>query len=482
MKTTPRGQILPVIMVTLLVMALVVAALVNWAQIDTKSGVDQQKNTSAINLAEAGIDRGTWKLQSSTSTWAQAAAGTVLSGYNFDSTYSDVPGGTYRIKFTNGVLANGNATVTITSEGRDSLNRQTRAVQAVFESQTIYSAIMSGGNVSWGQGLGVYWGPIMAQGNLQLMDDNVARRYFPRKFAQGVVIGTAANPRDTNGLNPPNTDNVEWWSAYSGVPPVPVLDFVSMRSSAAVTGTLNVYGCASSAQYTLDKLNAGTGNIDHLVVPGWDARATCNSTYPNHAIHLGNSTNFYAARGLVPNQDYVWYWDGDVSLEGQGYNGTLATSLRGSIIVRGNLTIDSSGDMVYWGHVPTNAWQEEQKLLIDTFDTAASGEYPADIGYHTSTGSWHFGADSWNEPGLGGGWVNTVGIKGFVYVGGNLSVINFLDIHGAVWVNGSVSSSYASATSFCGIFYDETLQVPTLNVILQRLSWQEIGPSTTAWH
>ena len=90
---------------------------------------------------------------------------------------------------------------------------------------------MSGGNVTWAQGQGACIGDlIMSQGNIQMMDDVVGSLYFPRKFAKGVVIGTVANPRDTNGLTPPNTDNVEWWSEYSGVPPVPVLDLASMRS------------------------------------------------------------------------------------------------------------------------------------------------------------------------------------------------------------------------------------------------------------
>ena len=257
-----RGQVLPIVMICLTILSLIVAALVSWVQNESKTAVKEQKSSSAINLAEAAIDRGKWKLQSTTSTWAAAAAGVIISSYNFDTTFTDIPGGTYRIKFSSGVLANGAATVTITGEGRDLLNRETRALQAVVEDQVIYSALMSGGNVSWGQGLGMYWGPLMSQGNIQMMDDVVGNLYFPRKFAKGVVIGTAANPRDTNGLTPPNTDNVEWWTEYSGVPPVPVLDFAAMRSSAAATGTLNVYGCgcAASPQYTI---NGDT-------VPGWD--------------------------------------------------------------------------------------------------------------------------------------------------------------------------------------------------------------------
>ena len=170
-----------------------------------------------------------------------------------------------------------------------------------------------------------------------------------------------------------------------------------------------------------------------------------------------------------------------MTLEGDGYNGANATSLRGTIIVRGNLTINSSGDMVYSGHVPTNAWVQEQKLLINTYDSAAGGEYPADIGLHQSTGVWHFGVDSWTEPGLGGGWVNTVGIKGFVYVGGDLNITNYLDFNGAVWVNGNINSAYNNPSAFCGVMYDDTLSVPALNVILLRQSWQEVTPSPTAW-
>jgi len=470
-----NGQTLPIVMITLVILTLIISGLVTWMQNDSKWSVKEQKSTTAINCAEAGIDRATWKLQSTTDTWATAAAGLPLpgGGYAFDRTFTDLPGGSYRIKLSPGPLP---SEVTVLAEGRDSSTKEMRAILAVYKNQTIYSPLMAGGGVSWSQGLGVYWGPIISQGDIVLLDDNVARRYFPQKYAKGVVttgpaVSAVYQNRDLNGLAPPNTDNIEWWSDYAGVPGLPLLDFAALRSSAAATGTLNVYGCASSGQYT----------IDGTPVPGWDARGTCDSTNPNHAIHLGNSTNFYATRGLDPAQNYVWYWDGDVSLEGDGYNGTLATSLRGTVIVRGNLTIDSSGDMVYSGHVPANAWQQEQKLLVNTFDTSAPGEYPADIDFHKSTGTWHFGVDSWNEPGLGGGWVNTVGIQGFVYVGGNVNIINFLDIHGAIWVNGNVVSAYNNPSAFCGIFYDDTLQVPALNVILQRQSWQEVPLSSTPW-
>jgi hypothetical protein len=456
-------------------LTLMIFSVVQWLQNDTKWAVKEQKATTAVGLAEAGIDRGTWKLQSSTTTWASAYAGGIIPGYNFDTTYSDVPGGTYRIKF----IAGAGNLLTIWAEGRDSVNRETRSIQEVVKNQTIYSGMMSGGNITWARGLVLFWGPIIAQGNITLADDFVGVLAFPRKFAKGTVIGSPSYPRDVNGLTPPNTDNVEWWSAYSGVPNVPILDFTSLRSSAAATGTLNVYGCKNSTLH---------GALPGVAGPApWDLRGSCSSS-GSHNGHFGDSTN-YIIQNLDPNKDYVWYWDGDVTLSGAFCGSSpcspgQSTSLRGTVIVRGNLTIDTPGDFVYTGHVPPNAWQEENKLLMSpvTFDTAGTREYPADTGLHTSGATFNFGTDTWCQPGSGScSWKTTVGIRGLTYVGGTLTIINYMDFHGAVWVNGGVNASGGDATHFCGVFYDDTLSVPALNVILLRQSWTEVAPSQTAW-
>jgi len=458
-----RGQVLPIVIITLMVLTLVVYALVNWVQTDTRLAVKTQKTTSAINFAEAGLDRGTWKLQSTTVTWNSASIGAPITGYHFDTTYTDIPGGTYRINFAAGPS---NAEVTVTAEGRDNSTKEVRAVTAVFKNQAIYSPLMAGGNISWAKGLGVFWGPIMSQGNLTLQDDYVAAWYFPRKFAKGIVIGTAAHPRDTNGLLPPNTDNVEWWTQYAGVPNVPVLDFSTLRSSAAASGTLNVYGCKSTGA-------------------AWDLRSSCTSTAP-HNTHFGDSTNYITTHGLSATNDYVWYWDGDLTLSGEFCGSSPcspghSTGMRGTVVVRGNLTIDTPGDLIYSGHVPANAWLDEQKLTQSTNDTAAAGEYPADTGYHSSASIFNFGTDTWTQPLSGSGWKTTVGVKGFTYVGGNLTILQYMDFNGAVWVNGNVTATSANTDNFCGVFFDDTLSVPALNVILLRESWKETTPSTVAW-
>ncbi|MFA5975093.1 MAG: hypothetical protein WC859_02895 [Elusimicrobiota bacterium] len=466
MNLTNRGQVLPMVLGLMAVLVIVVFSLVSWLQTDSALTVKQQKKTDAVNLAEAGIDRGTWKLQSATSTWAAAERGTVIAGYNFDVTYTDIPGGSYRIRFASGPA---DSQVTITAEGRDVVNQQTRAIQCVQLNQTIYSAMMSGGNITWSRGLGVFWGPLIAQGNIQLMDNYVALWYSPRKYAKGAVIGTATYPRDTNNITPPNTDNTEWWSNYSGIPNVPILDFAALRSSAAATGTLNVYGCRST--------QGGAGTLGSAT--RWDTRSSCSSS-GSHATHFGNPWSHPKSARLNPNTDYVWYWDGDVTLSG-GSSSNQSTGLRGTVIVRGNLTIDTPGEYNYTASVPSKAWQQHQKLLKTTYDTSSSGEYPADTGYHQSASTFNFGTTTFCVPGAGCGWRTTVGIRGLTYVGGNLTILKYLDFHGAVWVNGSVTASGGTSSTFCGIFYNDSLEVPTLNVILLRQSWQEVPPSTTAW-
>lgn len=70
-----------------------------------------------------------------------------------------------------------------------------------------------------------------------------------------------------------------------------------------------------------------------------------------------------------------------------------------------------------------------------------------------------------------------MGIKGFLYVGGNYNIEGPMDIYGAVWVVGNVSKAVGAERTI--IFYDENLDLPTLNVVLLRRSWQEIPPSGT---
>ena len=366
-----RGQVLVGVIMIMLVLLIMVPALVQWAQIESKASTGGNNGSTAFNLAEAAVERGYWKIQSSTTAWNAASTGTAIAGYNFDTTYMDVAGGMYRIKITS--AANGSATVV--GEGRDNTKKQTRQISAVFQNQTIYSPLMAGGAVNLTVSMCPFWGPIMAHGNINLEDNWAANNYYPRKFAHGVVLcdnvnGTcnaATNPRDSNGLTPPNTDGKEWWSDYQQIPPLPILDFAALRSSAAATGTLNVYGCASSVTHMSTVTVLGQPTFGSMVAgkAPWDKRTRCSNiqTLGGHSEHFSVSENHPLGTKNLPNNSYVWYWDGNVTLGGVTppptsavYPSTVVVGLNGTIIVRGNLTFDSGGNYAYTGHVPANAW------------------------------------------------------------------------------------------------------------------------------
>ncbi|MFH1380079.1 MAG: hypothetical protein ABII23_07360, partial [bacterium] len=396
--------------------------------------------------------------------------GTVITGYDFDKTYDDIEGGQYRIQFSSGP---GTKEVTIVAEGRDSGANEVRALQVVFKNQTINGAVITGGVLSWSNKFEVHWGPVMANGNIDI-DSNASQEYSPRKFSQQVVsCANKGNERDTNGLNPPNTDNAEWWSDYD-VPDLPVLDFAALRASAQATNTLNVYGCNW-------KSGSGKKAVSHNDAPwsivGKNVYSCCSKTSKTHTDHFQDTD-----RHPDSKKNYIWYWDNDVILTWSTDSlSNRGSGIYGHIIVRGNCILDTKDDYQYTCNVPSEAWREYTKITKTTGDTAACNEYPADDGYQKNRTTFNLGNETWKAPGSPSAANTDVGIRGFMYVGGNLDLKYVSDINGAVWVVGNVTKS-ASGFDSAVIYFDENLEnIPTLNVVLRRQTWQEISPDTTAW-
>ena len=119
------GQVLAGVVMLVRVLLILVPALVRWIQIDSLAGVKTNRTTLAFNLAEAGIERGAWKVKGSSGAFNQATTGTAITGYNNDTTYADISGGTYRITLAAGGA--GNNSFTVTAEGRDVASKEVRA-------------------------------------------------------------------------------------------------------------------------------------------------------------------------------------------------------------------------------------------------------------------------------------------------------------------------------------------------------------------
>lgn len=474
---TKRGQVLAGVLFIVVAVLIIIPAVLKWTEYDARWAVKEQKATTAFNLSEAAVDRGVWKLKISTGTWAAAAAGIPVPGYNFDVTYTDVPGGTYRIRLSSGP---GTGQVSVIGEGRDGQRQESRAIQVAFSNTAIPGSLITGGVLTYAGAFEAHWGPVLAHNNI-VISGNAATEYFPRKFSKQTVQGTMGQPRDTNGLTPPNTDNVEWWSGYE-VPDLPVLDFATMRASAAANGTLNYYNVnASSTGHVLTGYAGGTG-----------AHSSCKKptgNWTNHANHFHDSNHHPKSK-----QNLIWYYDSDLVLTGT-YSGSDChrIGLWGTLIVRGNLTI-GAGDCyaIYQATVPTNAWQEYTRIKSSQYDSSTSNEYPADNGLRASRSTFNLGGcssgcspvSSWSGNTWTGGPSSgdtDVAIRGFVYVGGNLTIIQQAkgDFYGAIWVVGNVTNQNTGERSL--VFYDSNLSVPTLNVVLVQQSWQEVSPSNTAW-
>lgn len=452
------GQVLMGVLAILIFLMIAIPQLVGWIQNESRWTVKEQKTTMAFNLAESGIERGVWKLKSTTATWVTAYAGTPITGYQFDTTYRDVAGGTYRIRFTTGPAAN---QVTVLAEGRDNASQEVRALQAVYQNQALPGAMMTGGLMTYHGAFEVHWGPVLAHNNI-VISGNAATEYFPRKLSSQVVIGTAGQPRDTNGINPPNTDNVEWWSDYD-LPDMPVLDFATLRSSAAANGTLNYYTTSGAS---------GSGKC-----VGWAGHGRCQTGSNSWATHANKPHFFDCNHHPLSKQNLIWYWDGDLILTGDMSSGDHRLGLYGTLIVRGNLTIDSGDGYAFTGRVPANAWREYKRIKTSNWDTNASNEYPADNGYQANRLTFNHGSETWTG---GPPAANTdVGLRGLVYVGGDLTINSVADVSGVVWVVGNVTSNATGERAL--IFYDDSIQVPTLNVVLIRQSWKEVAPSSVSW-
>lgn len=454
-----NGQVLVGVLLAMLLLMLIIPASVYWVQQEARIAVKDRKSTSAFNLAEAAIERGMWKLKSTTSTWADAVDGVVIPGYSFDATYDDIPGGTYRIRF----LQSAGGMVEVRGEGRDEQGKETRALRVVFANQSLPGPMLTQGILQHTGSFEAHWGPVLAQNNI-VISGNAATEYFPRKYSKQVVQGTVGQPRDTNGLNPPNTDNVEWWSDYD-VPDLPMLDFATMRASAAATGTLNYYnGSVTSHTYAGYPVGTHTCKV---------AGTAANHPAP-HNLHFSDSNHHPLSKdGLI------WYWDGDLVLTGGPPLGGHSIGLKGILIVRGNLTVENEDNYGPVVQVPPNAWMEYARIGPASNDTATLNQYPADNGFQQARPTFDLGNETWT----GGppAAYTDVGISGFLYVGGNFTIVQnaAADFHGVVWVAGNVSNGNVGERSL--LFYDAGIEVPVLNVILVRQSWQETPPDPAAW-
>ena len=423
-----RGQLLVGVLILMLVLAIIVPTMVTYLQNEAKWSVKQGQNSNAFQLAEAAIDRGYQKLTESTGTWKNLqTTGASIQNFRFDKAYNDLPGGSYAIAISSGPSLE---SATVIGVGRDRNLKETRSLKVVFSNSVMGNAAIQAadGVTMSGKNVDVEWGSIISPKTV-----DIGNKLHPAYYSAASVIvnGTTFGPSDSHCDSP----NCWWWkSYYSGVPTTPPIDFISYQSSAAASLAT---GCTVGSGKSKTTLNYYTdGNVD----------GSCTDLSGKTFYVTGNWTNF----------------DGKIV---------------GNVIVLGNLSYQN-GTLTtitnYAATVPPTAWKNycNDWASYQAYDPAAVGQ-PACFG-------------SINSSYQASGVTYTIGptMKGFMYVGGDLSLPNGGGnsgiLHGCIIVEGNAD---VNTNSHGRIYYDHTVaaQILTTRIVLTRLSWQDIvleWPST----
>ena len=212
-----KGQAIIIVIAILIVFSLLIPFNIFMVQNESRWTIKEKRSTTAFHLAEAGLDRGYWKLKEKSSYWTDIIKGTPIPGYNFDVVYDDIPSsgsasiGYYTIKITTG---DESGEVKIYSIAKDKTNNETRALEAIYNITNAQNAMTISGILSYQPNLEVNWGPIVCY---ESMDTTPANR-FPRHICKGSIKGWDEDP------NNPNTDDKSY-AAFQDLGPKPQIDW-----------------------------------------------------------------------------------------------------------------------------------------------------------------------------------------------------------------------------------------------------------------
>jgi len=423
-KLNSKGFTLAGAVLLLALLLVVIPAIILLNQQESKQTVAETKKTASFHLAEAGQDRGVWKLRESAQMWTDASSSVTISGYANDVTYGDVSGGSYKICFTAGPASN---QVTVTSKGKANGSDEVRAIKAVYsKGSAVLSAISVRGEMQYKPNLIVEWGPIVSYGAIT-MEPN---QRYPRKYCTSGIKGRDETNNSNNGALPSNDWANYDYAAYQdlGAPPeIPLSSYITKAKNSCVPLLRKSGGSTAAAPFT------GNG---------------CNSGYYSEDVKIqkpgGGSTAY-----VLTCSTCVIYIDG----------GNIAS-------------------------FPNDAWLDIEALLttkdadfnarstnyVATIPNAAQDEYQYNKTSPTATSYW-----------TGKGWTNngtytipSCGMHGFLYVGGNMSNAGGgSTMCGVLYVAGNIQVNTMT------VYYDKTVaqNITVGSSDITRSSWDDIATS-----
>ncbi len=411
-----KGQSLVIILGISLLIAIMIPTMIFLLHQEAKWTVKQKKTVTAFQIAEAGLDRAVWKMNENATNWRNAAQGTIPHGSGFDgnTTFSDVAGGVYRIK----VARVSDTEIAIMAAGRDDDNRELRGLYSIYGTDLLDTSIRTDGNISMSGNFEVHWGPIKTKGNINL-SGAAEKRFYPKKYATGNV-----NPRDTTGSTPPNncTCSICLSGSYSGP------EWTSLATIPDIEIDLDRY--KTLAQNYRPPPGSPTGTSGYR---------ESNVTFNNFEDNQTSTATYYIKGNMTLQNSFI----------------------RGRIIVEGNAEFGAAGGKTKDNYpiiVPAGA---SKHYRCNNFGSVGGATDP-----------WTFWTGrGWVEN--SSTTLNKVALHGFLFATGNLTGTANSTVIGGVAIKGNAEVAgtpvvYYSPTTISPIEYK--------NLSWQKTIWREFHP------
>jgi hypothetical protein len=400
----------------LVLVAIFTPLLLRYVQNEAIWSTKQRRTTTAFHLAEAGVDRGLWKLTESKDIWTDAKNGIVIAGYDDDVVYTDVAGGEYKIKFSSGPQP---GYVTVRAKGRDTSNLEMRVVEAAFTKDTINAGLQVEGGMDYRPNMHIHWGPVVNFTSINQAPSD----YYPRKYSKGQIVG-----RDTVD-DSDNTDDLEYWVFHDDLGEAPDID-------------LDYYKTAAKNSQVPVTTTSPDGKIERNA--GGSTLAVASPTGSGYfmASQNGNTglrfdkTGGGANRYQFINSTSVIYIDKDVG-------GSIETVMRnGSYLAVEALIIAGAGH-----NLDCNADS------YDNFMATVPESAPREYQHPSAAAQWLPFAATYANPGRCCYDIDDLAAHGFIYVGGNMTnagggtkIVGVVDVIGTITMN-TVTVYYDTAVA-----------------------------------
>lgn len=226
-RFSATGSVLIPAVLLLAVLMVIFPTLVRLTREDVRASVRRVHREEGLAVAEAGLDRGAWKLGESDALWFQASTTTTpVPDYDFDRVWTDLdPDYRYKIRFSSGPKG---GEVTIRCRVQSTKNPSfVRELAGVYTRDFSEALLMRKDlHASSNYFPRVHWGAIKSYDSLNVTSTLPLRNY-PRKYARRGIF-----PRDVQA-DAINTNGTEYWAFDKKAVDPPVIDLDYYRKRAA---------------------------------------------------------------------------------------------------------------------------------------------------------------------------------------------------------------------------------------------------------